>query len=94
MTIEEAEENAPTTSTCVNLWFDDGNVVLQAGESDSRFKVYRGILSRESSVFKDMFSLPQPPSSIAESFDGFPLVRLHDAGDSLKLLLSVMFDPK
>lgn len=35
-----------------DVWFDDGNVILQA--ESTLFKVYRGILAQNSSVFHDM----------------------------------------
>ncbi|KAJ7221392.1 hypothetical protein GGX14DRAFT_388571 [Mycena pura] len=40
------------------LWFSDGTIVLQAG--NSQFRVYQGILAARSPVFKDMLSVPQP----------------------------------
>ncbi|KAJ7061540.1 hypothetical protein C8F01DRAFT_937617, partial [Mycena amicta] len=38
------------------LWFEDGNIVLQAGAA--MYRVYRGTLAMHSSVFKDMLSFP------------------------------------
>lgn len=35
-----------------DVWFDDGNVILQA--ESTLFKVYRGILVQNSTVFHDM----------------------------------------
>ncbi|KAF8208572.1 hypothetical protein K438DRAFT_1961174 [Mycena galopus ATCC 62051] len=39
-------------------WFDDGNIVLQA--ESTQFRVAKSVLSRHSSVFRDMFTLPLP----------------------------------
>lgn len=39
-------------------WFEDGNIVLRV--EDTLFRVHRGMLSRHSTVFSDMFALPQP----------------------------------
>jgi len=39
-------------------WLDDGNIILQTGSK--QFRVVRSILSASSSVFRDMFSIPQP----------------------------------
>ncbi|EMD34252.1 hypothetical protein CERSUDRAFT_97510 [Gelatoporia subvermispora B] len=58
------------------FWFDDGNIILIA--EDQGFRVYRGLLSRHSQVFRDMFCIPQP--NAAETLDGCPIVRL--SGDS------------
>ncbi|KAJ6567032.1 hypothetical protein B0H19DRAFT_1232965 [Mycena capillaripes] len=46
------------------LWFEDGNIVIQAGKS--QYRVYRAFLAARSSVFQDMFAFPQP--SIRSSF--------------------------
>ncbi|KAJ7154360.1 hypothetical protein C8R43DRAFT_1066365 [Mycena crocata] len=72
------------------LWFEDGNIVIQAG--NSQFRVFRGILAAQSPVFKDMFSLPQPADS--EAVDGCPVVRLHDSKEDLTVFLRAIFDPE
>jgi hypothetical protein len=46
---------------CDKVWYDDGNLVLQAG--DKLFKVHRSVLSQRSEVFSDMLSVPQPGKS-------------------------------
>ncbi len=83
-----------------DLWFPDGNVVL---ETDTYlFKVHRGILSLQSSVFRDMFELPtidglQDGRNIAgivpELYEGLPLVRLiGEKGEELADLLQAVYD--
>ena len=75
------------------LWFEDGNVVLQA--ENTVFKLYRGILSRESTVFADMFSLPQPDARLPgfeDTYDGCQLVRMHDDEDDLEHFLRALFE--
>jgi hypothetical protein len=57
-----------------DLWFEDGNIIIQAG--NSQFRLYRGILSARSPVFHDMLAIPQPPD--CELVDGCPIVRLPD----------------
>ncbi|KAJ7612116.1 hypothetical protein FB45DRAFT_759985 [Roridomyces roridus] len=71
------------------LWFEDGNIVIQAGKS--QFRVHRGILSARSSVFQDMLSFPQPLDS--ELVEGCPVVRLHDAETEVTVFLRAIFDP-
>ncbi|KAJ7061555.1 hypothetical protein C8F01DRAFT_987061 [Mycena amicta] len=71
------------------LWFDDGNIVIQAG--DALYRVYRGTLAMHSSVFKDMLSFPQPAN--AELFDGLPLVRLPDSEVEVTLFLKALLIP-
>ncbi|RPD76890.1 hypothetical protein L226DRAFT_611302 [Lentinus tigrinus ALCF2SS1-7] len=47
------------------LWFDDGNLSIVAGNVE--FRVYKGPLMKQSGFFKDMLSLPQPslPASVS-----------------------------
>lgn len=83
-----AERSSDNSSPSVSLfdkpkftrsepWFDDGNVVLQV--ESSRFKVYRGILSKQSSTFRDLFEVGQPSTDERDE-DGCSIVTLH--GDS------------
>ena len=67
-------------------WFDDGTVVLQA--ELKQFRVYRGILSAYSNVFKEMFSLPQPAGR--GEVEGCPIVHLDDSADDLGIVLEFL----
>ncbi|OCH84256.1 hypothetical protein OBBRIDRAFT_741863 [Obba rivulosa] len=58
------------------IWYEDGNVILVV--ENKAFRVYQGLLSRHSPVFRDMFKIPQPET--AESEDRCPIVRL--SGDT------------
>ncbi|KAF7295893.1 hypothetical protein HMN09_01133000 [Mycena chlorophos] len=71
------------------LWFDDGNIVLQAGSA--QYRVFRGILARNSAVFQDMLSFPQPPNE--ELVDGCPLVYLPDNEVEVTPFLKALFIP-
>ncbi|KAI0091090.1 hypothetical protein BDY19DRAFT_933662 [Irpex rosettiformis] len=75
-----------------DLWFEDGNVVLVA--ENTGFRVYRGILARDSEVFRDMFLLPQPSSlPVEDTYEGCPLVRLaDDNADEVAKALTILFD--
>lgn len=44
------------------IWFEDGNIVLQT--ESTLFKVHQGVLARHSSIFFDMFSVPQPTTDM------------------------------
>ena len=55
------EEQTQERQRDTEFWFEDGSVLLVAGGFE--FKVYRAVLSARSLVFKDMFSLPQPPAA-------------------------------
>lgn len=72
-----------------DVWFPDGSVVLCAG--DTLFRVYSGILALHSSVFKDLFTLPQPLND-SESFDECPLIALQDGEEELRDFLRVVHD--
>lgn len=76
---------------CSELWFEDGNVVLQAEQT--LFKVYRGPLRQQSPFFHDLFTLPQQDSEESEQYEGCPLVYMHgDSANDVKLLLKAVFD--
>jgi hypothetical protein len=67
-------------------WFDDGNIILEA--ELSQFRVYRGILSAHSVIFKDMFALAQP--SEGGDVDGCPVVHLSDSTEDVRIILEVL----
>ncbi|KAI0365527.1 hypothetical protein BV20DRAFT_954181, partial [Pilatotrama ljubarskyi] len=75
------------------LWFEDGTVVLIAGEDDARvaFRVYKGILERASPVFKDLFSAARP--SDEEFIDDCPAVKLTDSPGELRSFLTRLIWP-
>ncbi|KIJ57990.1 hypothetical protein HYDPIDRAFT_103482 [Hydnomerulius pinastri MD-312] len=79
-----------TTSNRLDPWFDDGNIVLTT--EGKYFRVYRGILSSQSPVFKDMFSCPQPEDPSAPEMDGCPIIQLHDAANDLQIVLKALHD--
>ena len=63
-------------------------IVLTAGKS--AFRVYRGVLASQSSVFSDMLDFPQPTESTPQ-MDGCPIVELSDSGIDLTVFLGVIF---
>ena len=78
----------PIKST--DVWFADGNLVLQA--ENTLFKVYEGLLTRESPFFRDMFSLPQPDASTSgDTYDGCRLVKVYDSVSHMRIFLSAIF---
>lgn len=75
------------------VWFDDGNVILRA--QNTVFRVFKGILSRESLFFRGMFSLPQPAETTETYADtGCPVVEVHDEAAEMELFLTVVVDPE
>lgn len=80
----------------VDLWFCDGSVILQA--ASTLFRVHKSQLSRRSTVFSDMFTLPQPCVITAhatladETYEGCPVVTLHDSAEDVANLLLALYD--
>ena len=68
------------------------NVSIQSSPSLGPFlkamrKVHRTLLSRDSSLFSDMFSLPQPSKDVDGRSDDFPLVLSGDTVEEFKSFL-------
>ena len=79
-------DNGPTLEQHGEFWFEDGNLVLVAGET--AFRIYRGLLSVQSQVFEDLFA--SASSSTDELFAGCPVVYLSDSPGDLVHLLRVL----
>ncbi|KAJ7188739.1 hypothetical protein C8R46DRAFT_1157655 [Mycena filopes] len=67
----------------------DGSVVLQA--QDTQFRVHFGVIAQQSSVFREMQGLPQPPDE--PTVEGCPIVELQDDASDVKNLLVAVYDP-
>ncbi|EMD41182.1 hypothetical protein CERSUDRAFT_111734 [Gelatoporia subvermispora B] len=65
------------------LWFEDGNVIMVADSVG--FRLYRGVLSARSTVFQNLFQIPQPTDG--ETYEGCPVIRLQDTAEDLRHLL-------
>ncbi|KLO07736.1 hypothetical protein SCHPADRAFT_794142, partial [Schizopora paradoxa] len=79
------------------LWFEDGNIVLSTNVHF--YCVHKGILAKQSSVFNDMFHIPQPvegqPKSNEDSWNGLPLVNMiGDRDEDVYNLLMAVYDRK
>ena len=46
----------------IRLWWEDGNIIIEA--ETTRFRVYKGLLVTQSEIFRDMFLIPHPSTSI------------------------------
>jgi hypothetical protein len=83
------------TPTCLirsqDVWYDDGNVIIQTG--NIVFKVFRGILASNSTVFADMFSVPQPTNAAGpDAYDSCPLVQIYDTPEDTRHFLKAIHD--
>ncbi|KAI5900105.1 uncharacterized protein SCHCODRAFT_02606999 [Schizophyllum commune H4-8] len=57
-----------------DLWFKDGNLVIQV--FPRLFRLHRGVLASHTNFFRDMVQFPE--SSEQDMYDEVPLVILHD----------------
>ncbi|KIK04780.1 hypothetical protein K443DRAFT_675565 [Laccaria amethystina LaAM-08-1] len=71
-----------------NLWYNDGNIVLQA--ESSLFRVSLGVPAEHSPVFDGIQKLPQ--SQDQEMYGGCPLMVLPDKAEDLANFLRAVYD--
>ena len=99
------DDNPDAFTRHTNLWFVDGSVILQVERT--LFRVHMSQLSRHSIVFRDLFSLPQPPhvaqepsrqstpqfpSSDQRYMDDCPILELQDSAEDFSHLLAALYD--
>ena len=72
-----------------DLWYDDGSIVLKA--ETTLFRVHRTTLSAHSTVFSDMFSIPQPPDQ--DAIEGCTVICLPDTAYDMEFLLRALTNP-
>ncbi|KAL1756162.1 hypothetical protein FB107DRAFT_290290 [Schizophyllum commune] len=83
------EDNAPPAKRS-DIWFDDGNIILQA--ENLQFRVHRSLLARHSPVFKDIFGIPQPANTSEVLIEGCPVVHLTDKASHVQFMLTKLFN--
>ena len=71
-----------------NIWFDDGNIVLRT--KTKQYRLHRSVLSAHSTVFRDMFGVPQPADQNI-LIDGCPVVDVTDQARDWDALLNAMY---
>ncbi|KAI1792218.1 hypothetical protein LXA43DRAFT_887864 [Ganoderma leucocontextum] len=86
--VSDPAEEATQLKKDPEFWFDDGTVILHAG--DVEFRVYRGLLESHSTVFTELFAQSQSKRTV--SFDGqhnipCPVVNLSDSAHDLRHVL-------
>lgn len=72
-----------------NFYFDDGNIILVT--EGRAFKIHKGVLSRHSVFFRDIFALANE-SSGSESHEGCQILRLPDSKQDVVYLLQALYD--
>lgn len=71
-------------------YFQDWTICLAVERTI--FRVYRGVLTRHSTVFEDMFSLSGSPSTSDEMFEGAPVILLTGAVRDFEIFLKLLYD--
>ncbi|KAH9932275.1 uncharacterized protein B0H18DRAFT_987382 [Fomitopsis serialis] len=72
------------------IWYEDGTVILVV--RNIGFRVYRGLLAERAEIFRDLFSIPQPPDS--QLVFGCPVVHLSDTAVAFKEFLNALICEK
>ncbi|KAJ7638481.1 hypothetical protein FB45DRAFT_903008 [Roridomyces roridus] len=75
---------ARITKRSPDVWFDDGTIILEA--QGTQFKVFKGILAANSTIFNDMLVV----GSNDTSDDGCPVVNVYDDPLDLKHFLQAI----
>ncbi|RDX48999.1 hypothetical protein OH76DRAFT_1351456 [Lentinus brumalis] len=90
---KKARGDAPELVRDEEFWYEDGTIILVA--RNVQFRVYKGVLADHSSVFADMFSLPQPASTLASTTSAeCPVVHLEDSPEDLRHVLRALLPKK
>ena len=75
-----------------DIWFEDGNVVVIA--QTTAFRFHKSVVSLHSSVFRDIFSIPQPSlvgEEADQGFDGCPVVHVSDTSYDFRELIRAIY---
>ncbi|KAI5896306.1 uncharacterized protein SCHCODRAFT_01212072 [Schizophyllum commune H4-8] len=83
------DANAGPISRSKKIWFDDGNLIVQAEQT--QFRVHKGVLAKHSIFFRDLKDVPQPDTTDA-LVDGCPVVVLQDEAEAVEYMLVVIYD--
>ncbi|KAJ7185845.1 hypothetical protein C8R46DRAFT_1289076 [Mycena filopes] len=77
-------------STRSGIWMPYGDIILHV--ESTQFRVNRDVLAKHSSVFRDLFSVPQPANE--PTTDGCHIVHLSDNADDWAEVLASLYEPK
>ena len=81
-----------------NLWFSDGNIILQttspSGDEIHLFKCHKSMLSKHSAVFAGMFEVENYVCvRRSEEYEGVSVISIPDASSDVDALLNMLYDP-
>lgn len=87
----ERESNEPVQPIeRSSIWYDDGNVILQA--ENTQFRVHKSILAKRSAVLRTILEAKQPAGQLRVY--GAPVARLEDSEKDVHNLLSILYGDK
>lgn len=92
--LEDATHEQPQTRDAITTskpYYEDGNIVLVSCAPRTSFKVHRGVLAKRSTIFGDMFGIPQPPGD-GEKLDGCAVVHLSETALELERFLTAIYE--
>ena len=72
-------------------WYSTGDIVLVANHQVA-FKVYVGLLTKESAVFRYLVNKDVPQPEHQESIDNCPVIHLTDDPQDLRTFLAFIYD--
>ncbi|KAG9022410.1 hypothetical protein FRB95_014824 [Tulasnella sp. JGI-2019a] len=75
-----------------NYYFTDGTLCIVVEQT--MFRVHKGVVARQSEVFKDMFEITGPVSDDAgdEVFENAPVIKVEDKAADIRALFSLMYN--
>ena len=81
-----------------NLWFQDGNIILQTTSPSEDeihlFRCHKSVLSKHSTIFAKMFEVESFVCvRRSEEYDGVPVISIPDASADVDALLNMLYDP-
>jgi hypothetical protein len=81
-----------------NIWYPDGNVILQTTSPSEDeihlFKCHKSVLSKHSDVFAGMFETGGFVCvRRSDEYEGVPVISLPDTTADVDALLSMLYDP-
>jgi len=81
---------APPLNRVEEVWYDDGNLIIQAGHS--LFRVYKGLLASRSAMLAEILSQPLGEERGQDLIEGQPVVEFHDSPDDMCYFLRAIFE--
>ncbi|KJA28068.1 hypothetical protein HYPSUDRAFT_74512, partial [Hypholoma sublateritium FD-334 SS-4] len=85
--VDENMDLIPAVKRSPVFWFNDGNVVLRA--ENTQFRVHRSLLAFHSEIMKDCFEIPR--AEVEETVEGCPVLRLDDSAKDIENLCGLLF---